>query len=156
MAALDDLAKAVGASSQTLARRARSKTALPSGDLTATSISQTICALMPENSLLLDEGGTNGLQICGETEGARAHDFLKAVNGGAIGRLPLALGASVACPDRTTVLLQGDGCSMYTEQALWSMAREKANVTIILLKNDAYGILEIELARVRETTLTPR
>jgi len=39
---------------------------------------------------------------------------------------------------------------MYTEQALWSMAREKANVTVILLKNDAYGILEIELARVRE------
>jgi acetolactate synthase-1/2/3 large subunit len=107
---------------------------------------------MPENSILLDEGGTNGMQICEETEGARAHELLKAVNGGAIGHgLPLALGASVACPDRKVVLLQGDGCAMYTEQALWSMAREKADVTVILLKNDAYGVLEIELARVRET-----
>jgi acetolactate synthase I/II/III large subunit len=151
LAALDDLAKAVGASSQTIARRARSKTSPPTGDLTGEAISQTICALMPENAILLDEGGTNGLQICEETEGARAHDLLKAVNGGAIGHgLPLALGAAVACPDRKTVLLQGDGCGMYTEQALWSMAREKADVTVVLLKNDAYGILEIELARVRE------
>ena len=150
VAALDDLAKAVGASTQTIARRARSKTALPSGDLTATAISQTICALMPENSILVDEGGTNAFQICDETEGARAHELLKAVNGGAIGHgLPLALGASVACPDRKTILLQGDGCGMYTEQALWSMAREQANVTVVLLKNDRYQILEIELARVR-------
>ena len=40
---------------------------------------------------------------------------------------------------------------MYTEQALWSMAREKADVTVVLLKNDNYAILEIELARVRES-----
>jgi acetolactate synthase I/II/III large subunit len=39
---------------------------------------------------------------------------------------------------------------MYAEQALWSMAREKVDVTVVLLKNDEYGILEIELARVRE------
>ena len=150
VAALGDLAKAVGATSQTVARRERSKTALPSGDLTPEAISQSLCALLPENAILLDEGGTNAFQICELTQGARAHDLLKGVNGGAIGHgLPLALGAAVACPDRKTVLLQGDGCGMYTEQALWSMAREKVDVTVILLKNDAYGILEIELARVR-------
>jgi acetolactate synthase-1/2/3 large subunit len=107
---------------------------------------------MPEKSILLEEGATNGGSMCDETEGARAHDLLKATNGGAIGNgLPLALGAAVACPDRNTVLIQGDGCGMYTEQALWSMAREKADVTGVLLKNDNYAILEIELARVRET-----
>jgi len=149
--ALEDLAKAVGASSKTIARRVRSAVVQPTGDLTADAISKSICALLPENAILLDEGGTNGIQICEETQGARAHDLLKAVNGGAIGNgLPLALGAAVACPDRKTVVLQGDGCGMYTEQALWSMAREKVDVTVILLKNDAYGILEIELARVRE------
>jgi acetolactate synthase I/II/III large subunit len=151
LAALSDLANAVGAPSQPVARRARSKATPPTGVLTAKAIAQSLCVLMPENVILLDEGGTNGGPICDETEGARAHDLLKAVNGGAIGHgLPLALGAAVACPDRKTVLLQGDGCGMYTEQALWSMAREKADVTIVLLKNDAYAILEIELARVRE------
>jgi len=118
--------------------------------LTANAIAQSLCVLMPENAILVEEAATNG-GICELTEGARAHDLLKAVNGGAIGHgLPVALGAAVACPDRKTVLLQGDGCGMYTEQALWSMAREKADVTVVLLKNDNYAILEIELARVRE------
>jgi len=106
---------------------------------------------MPENAILIDEGGTNGGPICDLTENARAHDLLKAVNGGAIGNgLPLALGAAVACPERKTILLEGDGCGMYTEQALWSIARERADVTVVLLKNDDYAILEMELARVRE------
>ena len=80
-----------------------------------------------------------------------AHDYLQATTGGAIGSgLPVALGAAVACPDRKTVLFEGDGSGMYTNQVLWSMAREKANVIVVILKNDNYAILEIELARVRD------
>src|SRR5882724_596540 len=37
-----------------------------------------------------------------------------------------------------------------TPQALWTMAREKADVTLVVMKNESYGILNIELARVRE------
>ncbi len=39
---------------------------------------------------------------------------------------------------------------MYTPQTLWSMAREKADVTVVVIENDSYAILNIELARVRE------
>jgi acetolactate synthase-1/2/3 large subunit len=60
------------------------------------------------------------------------------------------LGAAVACPDRKTIVFEGDGSGMYTPQTLWTMAREKAEVTIVVMKNDNYGILNIELARVRE------
>ena len=37
---------------------------------------------------------------------------------------------------------------MYTVQALWSMARENADVTVVLLNNRSYAILNIELERV--------
>ena len=37
---------------------------------------------------------------------------------------------------------------MYTIQALWSMAREKTNVTTIIFNNRSYSILNIELQRV--------
>lgn len=47
-------------------------------------------------------------------------------------------------------VFEGDGCGMYTVQALWSMAREQANVTVVVMKNDIYGVLNIELARARE------
>jgi thiamine pyrophosphate-dependent acetolactate synthase large subunit-like protein len=47
----------------------------------------------------------------------------------------LALGAAIACPDRKVVHLQADGSGMYTVQALWSMAREKTDVVIVVLKS---------------------
>lgn len=151
MAALNDLAKAVGAPPTPAARQARSKSSPPAGVLTADAIGQSLCMLLPGNSILVDEAATMGSIIYHRTEGARAHDYLYGACGGAIGGgLPLALGAAVACPSRKTVALQADGSGMYTNQALWSMAREKADVTVVLLKNDKYAILEVELARVRE------
>ena len=91
------------------------------------------------------------------TKGARAHDYLSPVNGGAIGGgLPMALGAAIACPDRKVVHLQADGSGMYTVQALWSMAREQADVIILVIKNDAYAILELEMARVREQEMNAK
>ena len=129
----------------------------PSGELTAIAIGQTLCMLMPEGAILVDEGATNGSPIFEATKGARAHDYLNPDNGGAIGGgLPMALGAAVACPDRKVVHLQADGCGMYTVQALWSMAREKADVVVVLLKNDAYAILGLEMARVREQEINAK
>jgi acetolactate synthase-1/2/3 large subunit len=37
---------------------------------------------------------------------------------------------------------------MYTVQALWTMARENADVTVVIMNNRSYAILNIELARV--------
>jgi thiamine pyrophosphate-dependent acetolactate synthase large subunit-like protein len=39
---------------------------------------------------------------------------------------------------------------MYTPETLWTVAREKADVTMVVMKNDSYAILNIELARARE------
>jgi acetolactate synthase-1/2/3 large subunit len=71
------------------------------------------------------------------------------ITGGAIGQgLPLSLGAAIACPDRKVIALQADGSAMYTVQALWSMARENTDVTVVIMNNHSYAILNIELQRV--------
>jgi acetolactate synthase-1/2/3 large subunit len=62
--------------------------------------------------------------------------------------LPCALGAAVAAPDRLVLALQADGSAMYTPSALWTMARERLNVTTVLYNNGAYDILRLELQRV--------
>ena len=81
------------------------------------------------------------------TQRARPHDWMM-LTGGAIGQgMPLALGASLAAPDRKTLCITGDGAGMYTNQALWSMAREGANVVNVVFVNHSYRILNIELAR---------
>ena len=149
--ALGDLANAVGAPSQPAARQTRSNIAPPAGSLTDVTVGQSIGILLPENAILAVDCATTEAAIYQWTQGARAHDYLQTNNGGAIGSgLPVGLGAAVACPDRKTVVVQGDGSGMYTIQALWTMAREKADVTVVVMKNDNYGVLNIELARARD------
>jgi acetolactate synthase-1/2/3 large subunit len=54
----------------------------------------------------------------------------------------------VAKPDRPVFALQADGSAAYTIQALWTMAREGLDVTVVLFNNRSYEILNMELARV--------
>jgi acetolactate synthase-1/2/3 large subunit len=60
--------------------------------------------------------------------------------------LPLAVGAAVACPDRRVLCLSADGSGMYTPQALWTMAREGLNVTIVVFANHDYAVLKREFS----------
>jgi acetolactate synthase-1/2/3 large subunit len=152
LAALRGLAEAVHAPAQPGLRTTLASATAPTGALSADAIGQSLCALMPENAILVNDGATCSPPIVNRTAGARSHDYLDGSRGGALGGgLPLALGAAIACPDRKTILLQGDGSGMYACQALWSMAREQTDVVVIVLRNDNYAILEVELARVRES-----
>lgn len=129
-------------------RQCRIKPLVPTGALTPQAIGKSMNILLPDQAILSDEGVTCGLDIFIGTESAAPHDWL-ALTGGAIGQgLPLSLGAAVACPDRKVVALQADGSAMYTVQALWTMAREKTDVTVVLLNNRSYAILNMELVRV--------
>ena len=120
----------------------------PSGRFDQFTIGQVIARLVPEGAIVSDEAATSGLGSAIALATAAPHDVLS-LTGGAIGQgLPLAAGASVACPDRKVVCLHGDGGAMYTVQALWTMAREQLDVTTVIFANRSYGILNIELQRV--------
>ncbi|MEQ8557192.1 MAG: acetolactate synthase large subunit [Henriciella sp.] len=119
----------------------------PSGELNAASVGASVARHMPENAIVSDDGVSNSLPVFLSTIKAEPHDWM-GLTGGAIGQgLPLALGAAVAAPDRKVIALTGDGAGMYTNQALWSMAREQTDVTTIVFVNHTYRILNIELAR---------
>ena len=55
----------------------------------------------------------------------------------------------MACPDRKVVVLEADGSGMYTPQALWTMARERLDVTVVVLANRRYRILDVEMTRTK-------
>ncbi|MDA0240042.1 MAG: acetolactate synthase large subunit [Proteobacteria bacterium] len=114
---------------------------LVTGPLTADAIGRAINKFMPEGAIISDESGTGGAGHYPITGGAIPHDILF-LTGGSIGQgLPVALGAAIACPDRKVINLQADGSAMYTLQALWSIAREKCDVTVVMFSNRQYGIL---------------
>lgn len=114
---------------------------LATGALTAEAIGRAINKFMPAGAIISDEAGTAGGGTYPFTAKAEPHDCLF-LTGGSIGQgLPVALGAAMARPDRKILNLQADGSAAYTVQALWSMAREKCDVTVVIFSNRQYGIL---------------
>ena len=121
---------------------------MPSGPLRSDNWASVIGALLPENAIISDEANTSGLLLPDATAASPPHDVLT-LTGGAIGQgLPVAVGAAIAAPHRPVIALQSDGSAMYTISALWTMAREQLDVTVVILNNRAYAILQLELQRV--------
>jgi acetolactate synthase I/II/III large subunit len=145
--ALDHLADLVGAPRPVPQERYK-RPERPRGDLTAETVALGVGALLPEGAIVSDEANTMVRWMSAATAWAPRHDWLT-LTGGAIGDgLPVATGASIACPDRKVVCLEADGSAMYTLQALWTQAREALDVTTILLNNRSYAILNMELRRL--------
>jgi acetolactate synthase-1/2/3 large subunit len=148
VAGLEMLIEALGAQDAKPIVQARTEVAIPEGKLDPTSIARALTAALPENCILVDESLTTGRETLGLTAGARPHDVLQNM-GGSIGfGTPVATGAALACPDRRTFCMVGDGSAMYTIQSLWTQSRESLNVTTIIFANHSYQILKTEFANM--------
>jgi acetolactate synthase I/II/III large subunit len=120
----------------------------PSGAPASGGFGQMLAAVMPEDSIVVDEGISFGFAFYEQSQNAPPHDWMN-VTGGAIGYgLPCAAGAAVAGKGRRVICAQADGSAMYTLQALWTMARENLPVTTVILANRKYQILLAEYANV--------
>ena len=108
----------------------------------------TLAALMPEQAVIADEAVTFGRGFFPFTYAAPPHDWLNSTGGAIGGGPPLSTGAAVGAPGRRVIALQADGSAMYTMQALWTQARERLDVTTVMLSNRKYQILLGELANV--------
>ena len=157
VASLKKLAMMLGADNALPATAPAARPEAPRGKgLTAEKVCKAVGHLLPENAILVDEAITSGLMLSKYTAGAPRHDLLT-LTGGAIGQgLPNAVGAAIACPDRPVLALIGDGTSMYTIQALWTMARENLNVTAVIFNNASYSVLNVELERVGAEEAGPK
>ncbi|MDE2012650.1 MAG: acetolactate synthase large subunit [Alphaproteobacteria bacterium] len=110
-------------------------------------IAEEVAAQVPENAVVSLEGSTLGGPYLRQAHRAKRHRVMTNT-GGAIGQgLPCAVGAALAEPDARVIALQSDGSAQYTLQSLWTMAREKLKVAIIIAANHRYGILQTELRR---------
>ena len=128
---------------------------LCSGDLDVNAAAQAIAHFLPEDAIIVDEANTSSTFTSAHTASSRAHDQLS-LTGGAIGwGLPAAVGAAIACPQRKVVALEADGSAMYTLQALWTMARENLDITVVIFNNRKYSILELEFGRTGARGGTP-
>jgi acetolactate synthase-1/2/3 large subunit len=126
----------------------RERPGLPHGKITPQGIAATLVALIPEQTIVVDESISVGHRFFPLTGGAAPHDWLNSVGASLGYALPVAIGAAIAAPDRRVLALVGDGSAMYTLQALWTMAREALNITVVILANRSYNVLRGELNKI--------
>jgi acetolactate synthase-1/2/3 large subunit len=154
--ALEMLVDALGLGDAVSKRQDRVDTPVPEGALNPTSIAHALAAALPEGAILVDESLTTGRESMGLTMGARPHDLINNL-GGSIGYgTPVGIGTALACPDRRTFCMVGDGSAMYTIQSLWTQAREGLPVTTIIFANNSYAILKAEYANMGAGTPGPQ
>jgi acetolactate synthase I/II/III large subunit len=119
----------------------------PDGPLDPATLGVTVARALPEGAIVIQESVSSGGPFRKWSTSAAPHTIM-AILGGAIGGgLPAAVGAAVPPPDRPVIALQADGSAAYTVQSLWTMAREQLDVTVVLLANRRYQILDVELHR---------
>lgn len=148
VAALDALAGRLGAV-PVKASETGSPVASPELDaaLSPGSIVEELLVQLPQDAIISLEGSTLGGPWLKNAHRAARHRVMTNT-GGAIGQgLPCAVGAALAAPEARVVSLQSDGSAQYTLQSLWTMARERLKVTVIIAANHRYAILQTELTR---------
>jgi acetolactate synthase-1/2/3 large subunit len=150
-AALQELADALDAPATAPVGEVPAPPSRPTGALDTRTLADAVGALLPEGCVVVDESNTSGIGMLAATRGAPPHEWLS-LTGGAIGyALPAAVGAAIGAGGRRVVCLESDGSAAYTPQALWTMAREGLDVSVVCCSNDSYGILNYELTRVGAT-----
>ena len=101
-----------------------------------------VSKVTPADAVIVDEAISSSQGIRHFFKCADAKSFF-GLRGGGIGwGLPAALGVKLALPRRPVVALVGDGSSMYTNQALWTAARESLAVVYVIFNNTSYRILK--------------
>jgi len=143
---LNALAKAVGADgSEDIARIPHVLPEAQTGPLTAQGIGRGLALGLPADAIITNEAVTAGEGIWPSVRTAAPHDRINNT-GGSIGQcLPNAIGAAVACPERSVFAISGDGSAMYQIQCLWTAARERLDTTFVIIANRGYQILHHEL-----------
>ena len=150
------LVERLGAGGTAARREPRERQLLPTGPITLPGIAAVIADCITEGTIVVDESVTSGRGLIAATKNAAPHDWITNT-GGSIGfAMPVAIGAAVARPGRKVLCLEGDGSGMYTNQALWTMARERLDIVTVIFANRTYEILKGEYRNVGAGALGAR
>ena len=95
----------------------------------------------PADAVYVKESTSTSATFWAQMNLAHQGSYYFPASGGLGFGLPAAVGAQLAHPDRRVIGLIGDGSANYGITALWTAARYRVPVVIVILKNGTYGAL---------------
>ncbi|GAA4585797.1 benzoylformate decarboxylase [Streptomyces violaceoruber] len=96
---------------------------------------------MPEDTAYVVESTSTNAAWWRQTDLRRQGSYYFPAAGGLGFGLPGAVGVAMAQPGRPVVGVIGDGSANYGITALWTAAQHRVPLTVVLLRNGAYGAL---------------
>ena len=111
----------------------------------AAAFSQAVAAAVGPDDLVVDEALTSGRWLR-TALGRRDPTNWLAHRGSALGwGLPAAVGAKLADPARRVMCVHGDGSFLFGVHSLWTAARERLGLAVVVADNGGYEILRAGL-----------
>lgn len=118
--------------------RARPVAAAVTDPIEAALVFDTLRGLLPERAVLVEEAPSHREEFHARLPIVRPGGFLTTGSGALGWGLPVAVGRALTGTGERVVCVAGDGSCMYSVQALWSAARYRAPVTVVILNNGGY------------------
>ena len=116
------------------------ETAPQTGELKMGEVVAEVVKACGNDAIVVTDVGQNQMCAARYSRFIRPDSFISSGGLGTMGfGLPAALGAKVACPDRTVCLFVGDGGLQMTMQELGTIMQDNVGVKIILLNNNWLG-----------------
>jgi acetolactate synthase-1/2/3 large subunit len=118
--------------------------AMPGADdpLTPYGIVRHTAARLDDGAIVTSDVGQHQMWVAQAFPFTRARQWLTSGGLGTMGfGLPAAIGAALACPERTVVCFTGDGSLLMNLQELATAAEERVDVKIVLLNNAHLGLV---------------
>jgi benzoylformate decarboxylase len=95
--------------------------------------------LIEKDALIVNESPTSKDILMANFKFAAGRSYFSNSSGGYLGwGLGAAIGAKLALPNRRVVACLGDGCTMFGLQGLWTLAKYRVPLTVIVFNNRAY------------------
>ena len=110
---------------------------------------------LSENACVFDEALTHSNEIMPYLKRSQPGTFFQ-IRGGSLGlAFPGAIGIKLAFPDRTVFGFCGDGGCLYTIQSLWTAARYNIASKFVVVNNQSYRLLKLNLEEYRKERHQP-
>jgi len=111
-------------------------------DLLPKALLSELRKLLPESAIVTTEVGQNQMWSALYFQALKPRTFISSGGLGTMGfGFPAAIGAKVACSDRSVVDIAGDGSFIMSEQELACSVTENIPVVVIVLNNSVLGMV---------------
>jgi benzoylformate decarboxylase len=120
-------------------REAKTRQGWEATPINTARLVQTMDRLIEKNALIVNESPTSKDILMANFHFSTGRSYFSNSSGGYLGwGLGAAIGAKLASPARRVGACLGDGCAMFGLQGLWTLAKYRVPLTVIVFNNRAY------------------